>query len=57
MKGDVRTCIVALQAAVEDPRINMEHDCSHDSGYLAGLERAADIVAAKAHGLKTGAEA
>ena len=57
MNGDVRTCVVALQAAVDDQRMNMEHDCSYDSDYLARLERTADIVAAKACGLKTGAEA
>ena len=61
MNVSVREISAALELAIADQRNNLsEDDCEHESwyeqGYLDGLNRAADIVVIKAHGLKTGAE-
>jgi hypothetical protein len=51
---DVRDLISALQATVEHER---DHGgTAYDSGYVDGLERAADIAVIKALGLKCGVE-
>ncbi len=57
MSVDVRKIVAAFEAAIADQRANVAGDDScYESGYLDGLERAANIVVIKAHGLKTGVE-
>jgi hypothetical protein len=54
---DVRVIVAALEAAISDQRANVaEDDSCYEMGYLDGLERAANIVVIKAHGLKAGVE-
>jgi hypothetical protein len=57
MKVEAREIVTALEAAIEDQRghvVDLKED--YEAGYLDGLVRALDIVQAKAHGMKTGAE-
>jgi len=57
MTVDARTFVAALEAALEDERAaHTESECLFDAGYVAGLERAADILVAKKYGLKTAVE-
>ncbi len=57
MRVDVPTVVAALEAAIHEQRAYAGEECPYELGYLAALERAADIVVAKAYGLATGAEA
>jgi len=57
MKIDVREIVRAIESAIADQRTNLDgDDWQYEQGYLDGLERAANIVVIKAHGLKTGVE-
>lgn len=56
MTVEVEPPIEALETAIDHERANMNAACPYDLGYLAGLERAADIAVAQAHGLQSGAE-
>jgi hypothetical protein len=57
MQVDVREIVAALEAAIEDQRVNLASDDScYEEGYFDGLERAANIVVIKAHGLTPGVE-
>ena len=58
MQVDVREIVAALEGAIEDQRVNLDNDEScYEKGYFDGLERAANVVMIKAHGLRTGLEA
>ena len=57
MKVEAKQVVAALEAAIEDQRrhvVDLEED--YEAGYLDGLVRALNIVQAKAHGMRTGAE-
>ena len=57
MYADIREIVGAIEAAIADQQANLDEDyCRYEEGYLDGLERAANIVVIKAHGLKTGLE-
>jgi len=57
MKVDVKQFVSALETAIEDQtRLVVELEEDYEAGYFDGLVRGLDIVDAKAHGLRTGAE-
>ena len=55
MTAQVREIVNALEMAIADQRNHLSTDDEgYEEGYLAGLERAANIVVIKAAGLMTG---